>query len=270
MDRRGITIVAAASAVVLLPSSGLAQRKDVRLHVDPRWDECAFVLDPALTQKAWHQFAAEAGVVTYFRPLADARPLGTGHFDVSLLRWEIGIDDTDAAWNDTFVHPDPEHWLFDGSRLPFPGLMVRAGVTDRIDVGAYFTQNVPSNYGLYGGQLQYGFLRDPESPWAASARASFMSLFGPTDLDFTSFGLDLVGSRDFALSRRASISPYAGVTGYLSRAHERTAAVNLDDETVPGAQAMFGAVARVSVARVAFEVSTARVNARSFRVGVAF
>jgi hypothetical protein len=33
---------------------------------------------------------------------------------------------------------------------------------------------------------------------------------------------------------------------------------------------MVGAVARVSAARVAFELSTARVNARSFKVGVAF
>jgi hypothetical protein len=209
-------------------------------------------------------------VVTYFRPLADARPLGARKFELSLLRWEIGIDDTDAAWNDTFVHPDPEHWLFDGGRLPFPGLMARAGVTDRVDVGAYFTKNFASNYGLYGGQVQYGVLNDPESPWAASSRASFMSLFGPTDLDFTVFGLDLIGSREFALASWASVSPYAGVTGYLSRAHEKTNAVALDDETVPGAQAMVGAVARVSAARLAVEFSTARVNARSFKVGVSF
>ena len=42
------------------------------LHVNDRWDECAIVLDPALTQHAWHQFVSEVGVVMYFRPLTSA------------------------------------------------------------------------------------------------------------------------------------------------------------------------------------------------------
>ena len=87
------------------------------LHVNDRWDECAFVIDPMLTQGAWHQFVKEAGVVTYFRPMASAEPLGTGHFEIGFLNWGMRIDPADAAWNDTFSHPDPEHWLFEGDDL---------------------------------------------------------------------------------------------------------------------------------------------------------
>ena len=44
------------------------------LHVNNRWDNCAMVIDPTLTQEAWHQFVKEVGLVAYFRPLAGARP----------------------------------------------------------------------------------------------------------------------------------------------------------------------------------------------------
>ena len=267
---RSIFTATLALGLLVLPSTGSAQGRHVRLHVNPRWEECAFQLDPSLTQQAWHQFTGEAGVVTYFRPMADARPMGARNFELSLHRWETAIDDTDPAWNDTFVHPDSTHWLFDGDRLPFPGLMARAGVTDNIDVGAYFSKNFPSNYGLLGAQAQYAFVRDPEVPWAAATRVSFMSLFGPSDLNFTVYGVDLVGSREFVATGWASIAPYAGVSGFLSRSHETTNAVDLRDENVLGAQAMVGALARISAARVAFELSTARVNARAFKVGVSF
>src|SRR5262245_38612518 len=57
------------------------------LHVNPRWKECSFQLNSALTQEAWHQFAREAALVAYFRPLSDAKPMGKGRFELSLLQW---------------------------------------------------------------------------------------------------------------------------------------------------------------------------------------
>ena len=99
-----------------------------KLHVNPRWKECSFQLDPSLTQSAWRQFTEEAGLVTFFRPLSDARPLGKGRFELSALKWKTNINARDAAWNDTFVHPDSTHWLFEGSGLEFPGLTAGANV----------------------------------------------------------------------------------------------------------------------------------------------
>jgi hypothetical protein len=271
MNRGSIHLVGGLAALALLPSMARAQHGEhPHLHVSDRWSDCAIQLDPSLTQGAWRQFTREAGLAAYFRPLADAQPLGAGNFEVSLLRWETGIDDADSAWNDTFVHPSADHWLMEGARLPFPGVMVRAGVTDRMDLSVYATSNPNANYGFYGGQAQYNLVHDDDRNWAVSARAGFVSLFGPEDVDLTIFGTDLVASRTYTATRRLSVSPYGGVSTYLSRSHEKSAAVNLDDENVAGLRAMVGAVTRVSVATIAFEYSVAEVRSRSFKVGFSF
>lgn len=272
MKRRTIIALGASLTFALSASAGSAGEHDgVQLHVSPEWKECSIQLDPSLTQAAWHQFTEEAGLVTYFRPLLDARPLGKGVLEFSMVQWQTGIDDEDAAWNDTFVHPDSTHWLFEGAGLQFPGLMVRAGVRDRLDLGIYATKNVRANYGFYGGQVQYSFLDDTKQNWAASGRLSFVSLFGPRDVDMTVYGADLLASRTYALySTWASVSPYAGVSAYLSSAHETTAAVALSDEKALGVQAMAGAVVELSRARIGLEYNVAKVHSTSLKVGVRF
>jgi len=272
MKRRIIHSLAVAIALVSVPSAGSAQdAHNVRLHVNPKWKQCSFQLDPSLTQGAWRQFTREAGLVTYFRPLVDAKPMGAGNFEVSALQWTTGINDTDAAWNDTFVHPDSTHWLLEGNGLSFPGLMVRAGVNRRLDVGAYFTKNPQANYGFYGAQAQYNLANDTKSDWAASARVSVVSLYGPKDLNFAVYGLDLVASKAYdVVPRWVTVSPYAGVSSSLSRSHEKSAVVDLRDENIGNTQAMVGAVARISAITIAAEVNTAKVRSRSLKVGVTF
>ena len=276
MNRNIISTMAVAVALTVSSSNtGLAQHyhgepKPITLHVNPRWKECSFQLDAALTQKAFRQFTREAGIVTYFRPLTDARPMRAGEYEFSLLQWKTGIDDTEAAWNDTFVHPDSAHYLFEGSGLQFPGFSLRRGMTDKLDVGAYFTKSPNANYGFYGGQVQYNVAHDTSSNWAASARVSFVSLYGPEDLDYIAYGADLVASKTFAVSRWVAISPYAGVSTYLARSHEKSSVVDLSDENVLGAQATLGVSARVSVATLAVEYSAARVRSSAIKLGVAF
>jgi len=274
------TAVALAIALIQTPAAGqTANRPHMHvnhgnssdrpdLHVNPRWKECSFQLHPSLTQTAWHQFAREAALVAYFRPLSDAQPMGKGRFELSLLQWKTGIDDHDAAWNDTFVHPDSAHWLFEGDGLEFPGLMVRAGVSDNTDVGVYFTKSPGANYGFYAAQVQHAFVNNPATGWAAAARVSFASLYGPDDLDLRVYGVDLLTSRRFALTRWAAVSPYVGASSYLSTAHEKTAAVDLNDEHVLGAQAMVGATLQVSKARLGVEYNVSKVNSLSLKVGI--
>lgn len=246
----------------------VAQKHNVTLHVNPRWKQCSFQLDPSLTQSAWHQFSQEAGVVTFFRPLADAAPMGKGQIELSLMQWQTGIDDTDAAWNDTFVHPNSTHWLYEGSGLSFPGLMFRAGVADRTDAGLYFTKNPQANYGFYGGQLQQAFLHDSTRGWSASGRVSFVSMYGPADLGFTVYGLEAVASKRIPLASWASISPYVGASTYLASAHEKSSLVSLRDENVLGVQGTAGAAAQLSVARIGVEYGIAKVSSFSMKVGV--
>ena len=267
MSRTTFVPAAVALAAALFASPASAQGIP-KLHVSNRWKECSFQLDPALTQAAWHQFTREAGLVVYFRPLADARPLGKGHFELSALTAKTGIDDADPAWNDTFVHPDSEHVLFEGSGLSLPGLMVRAGVSGSTDVNLYLTKNPNANYGFFGAQIQHALVGGGESAWAAAARVSVVSMYGPADLDFRVYGADLVASRQVRLTSWASLSPYAGVSGYLASSHEKTAAVDLRNEHVPGAQANVGAALQLSVARLGVEYNVARVRSLSLKAGI--
>ena len=273
MKNRIITTIAGALVLASLQSTAFAHGggKNVKLHVNPKWKECSFQLDPALTQEAWREFTKEAGLVTYFRPLTGAKPIGVGSYEFSVLKWETALDDTKDAWNDTFAHPDSTHWLKEGDRLPIPGLMFRTGITNKIDVGAYWIKNPNANYGMWGGQAQYNFVNELEKNWAASARASFVSLYGPEDLDLTVYGLELMASKEYAVySDWISVSPYAGVSTYLSSSHEKTAAVNLKDETIFGVQGTVGVVSQISLARLAVEYNAAKVNSLSFKIGIGF
>jgi hypothetical protein len=257
-----------ASTAFAQDTYGHGDGHDAALHINPKWRECSFQLSANLTQSAWRQFTGEAGLVTYLRPLSDARPIGRGKFEVSILQWETGIDDNDAAWNDTFVHPDSAHWLLEGNGLKFPGLSFRAGVSAKTDLGVYFTKSPGANYGFVGGQVQHNLFDDTGKNWAAAARLSFVTIYGPEDVDFTVYGADFVASRTYAIGRRLALSPYGGVSTSLSRAHETSAVVSLDDETVLGAQAMVGAVAQFAKARVALEYGVARLPTLSLKIGV--
>ena len=269
-------IVNALTAGLILASLqtaafGQTVEKNVKLHVNPRWSQCSFQLDPSLTQSAWHEFTEEAGVAAYYRPLTDARPMGVGNYEFSLLQWTTTIDDTKSAWNDTFVHPNATHWLEEGDHLSIPGLTFRTGITNRIDAAAYWIKNPGANYGFWGGQVQYNIVNDKEKEWAASARLGFNSLYGPDDLDFTVYGLDFLASRKIVVfSDWVSVAPYVGVSTYVSHSHETSAVVELKDEVTPGAIGMVGAVAQISVVRIAGEYDFARASSFSVKVGVAF
>lgn len=258
--------MAIAIAVIQTPAAAQGHGRP-HLHANGRWDECSIQLAPTLTQRAWRQFTQEAGLVAYFRPLADAEPLGRGRYEISVVQWKTAIDDGDAAWNDTFVHPDSAHYLFKGSGLKFPGLMLRTGISAGTDVGLYVTKNPNANYGFFGGQLQRRLVGGGDRRWDASARVSFVALYGPEDADLAVYGMDLVASRKLTLARWAEVSPYVGVSGYLSMSHEKTAAVTLKDERVAGGQAMAGAVLQVSKARIAAEYNVAKVRTISLKVG---
>jgi hypothetical protein len=275
--RAFLTAIAAAAALAILGAQAQAQHSPGAgnggdrpvLHLSARWKECSFQLDPSLTREAWKQFTGEAGLVTYFRPVSDAAPMGARRFEVALVQWSTAIDDADAAWNDTFVHPDSTHWLFDGNRLPIPGLTARLGLTDRTDAGVYFTKNPNANYGFYGAQLQHAFLSGVRN-WSAAARLSFVSMFGPEDLDLSVYGVDLVASRKYAVgSTRLSVSPYVVLSSTWSRSREKSPAVDLPGENIFDSHASFGAVAQYSVARIGVEYSAVRVSTFSVKVGVA-
>ena len=97
MTRIYLNTAAMALTIALIQTPASAQSGRPTLHVNPRWKECSFQLDPSLTQTAWHQFTREAALVAYFRPMSDARAMGKGHFELSALQYKTGINASDAA-----------------------------------------------------------------------------------------------------------------------------------------------------------------------------
>lgn len=269
-----LSVVAAA-----IPKNAIAQlahggtngggHSHPHLHLSDRWKECSFQLDPSLTQSAWAQFTREAGLVVYFRSLTDARPMGKGKFEIALLQWKTGIDDSAPAWNDTFVHPDSTHVLFEGSGLAFPGLTARIGVTDRTDVGVYLTKSVNANYGFAGAQVQQNILNDTRRNIFAAARLSYVAMYGPEDIDFGVLGADLLVSYQKRLTNWAALSPYIGVANFMAHSHEKSAVVDLDNETQLGSQVMAGLALQLSAVRLSVEYANAAVKTVSFKVGMA-
>ena len=103
--------------------------------------------------------------------------MGRGRWELSALQWETGIEDADAAWNDTFMHPDAAHWLFEGSGLQFPGLTARAGLTDRTDAGVYFIRNPSAKYGFFSCRYSKTWWAMTRGTGATAARMSLVSLY---------------------------------------------------------------------------------------------
>ena len=265
MKTNASSIGALAAVASLFAASADAQNHP-RLHVNPRWKQCSIQLDPSLTQSAWRKFTKEAGQVVYFRPLANARPMGRGSFELSLMQWQTNVDDKSSAWNDTFVHPDSTHWLYEGGGLQFPGLALRAGVTSTTDVGLYATKNFQANYGAYGLQVQQSLVRGA-SDWDISARASMMSLFGPDDVDLSVYGVDVVANWKHFTVGPAIVTPYAGVATYLATSHEKSSVVSLTDEHVGSAIATIGAAVQFSAVRIGAETSISQVPSIAIKVG---
>ena len=242
-----------------------------KLHVNTRWDECSFQLDAGLSQREWHQFTKEAGLVLYFRPLSDAKPIGAGNYEVSILQWQTGIDEHDDVWNDTFVHPDSSHWLVGGPRLPIPGLQFRMGLTQKLEIGLYWTKSFGANYGFYGAQLQYNLINNSEHNWNTSIRGSFVRMYGPEDLNASVYGADIVTSKEFTIDEKwLRLAPYVSVSTMLTATHEKSEVVDLDDEKVVGVQGSTGLVAKVAPIRIAVEYNFAAVSTLSLKFGITF
>ncbi len=195
------------------------------LHVNHRFRSCSIELDPSLTQSQFHKFTREAAQIFTFKLMSPAEPLGAKKFQVGIDYSITPINDADPAWNNTFSHPHETHYL--GDQLAIPKLFARMGMSDRMDIGFYFTKNPDANYGFMGGELKYALFMKPQKPVAMAVRATYATLLGVEDLNYHLFGVDLSASK-----RIGRLAPYLGIGANLARAIETTSKVNLRNETV--------------------------------------
>jgi hypothetical protein len=195
--------------------------------------------------------------------MSPAEPLGAKKFQAGIDYSITRIDDADPAWNNTFSHPDEHHYL--GDRIAMPKLFARMGVSDRIDVGFYFTKNPEANYGFMGGEIKYAVFMESEKPVAMAVRTTYATLLGVEDLNFHMLGVDVSASKKIGM-----LAPYLGIGANLGRAIETTSKVNLDNETVLTPRGMIGARLSLSFFSLTAEMDVAAISTFSLRTGFKF
>lgn len=258
---KSATIFKIANAVAVLWFISISHAQE--LHVNHGIRSCSIELDPSLTQSQFHKFTREAAQVFTFKLMSPAEPLGARKFQFGIDYSITRINDADPAWNNTFSHPHETHYL--GDRLAFPKLFARMGVSNRIDVGLYFTKNPEANYGFMGGELKYAVFKESEKPVAMAVRTTYATLLGVEDLNFHLLGVDVSASKKIGM-----LAPYVGIGANLGRAIETTSKVNLDNETVLTPRGIIGAGLSLSFLSLTAEMDVAAVSTFSLRTGFKF
>lgn len=257
--------VATALALTLFIAAAPArgEETEVYFHLDPDVETCSMVIDPSLTQDQWHRFVKQVGAISSFKAMGPAPTLGKWNFSIAIEQGRTPVDQHDLAWINTFVHPDADCPL--GDAVSYPLVRAALGVSDNVDVGAYWTTAVDANYGMVGGEVKYAFLKETETRPAASTRVSVSLLTGVPDFDVAIYSLDLITSKKFGV-----LSPYAGFRGNLVVGTEETAKVDLHRENIFVPQGFFGLACSIWKFNLAAEYNIATVNTLAFSIGVKF
>lgn len=225
-----------AIAILLLTHTVAAQTEkhgegdpDVTLNINQGVTMCDFDISPNLSQAEWSRAVKEVGNALYLEPLASAHPLGKFNWALQLENNSFHVDQESGAWNNTFHHPDSTHYLTgESGRLAVPGLRFRFGITERMDVGVYYTSAKPfgANYGFLGLDAKYAFWNDTVKGWAGVIRASYLVDAKINDFNISTTGLEVVaGKKLFGV-----LYPYAGLAGTWNHGREVTNDLALNNE----------------------------------------
>ena len=260
----------AMGLVLLLPATALAHGAgghpaDPALHVDASLEDCSVVFAPELTQDAFARFAREFGSVSAFKQASPPTTLGQGGFSVGVEGISFSIDDKSAAWNDTFAHPDAYHEL--GSDLSFPKLRLRVGVTDDLDVGAFYSENPQANYGWLGFEVKYGILDQREDmPIALALRGAYTKTLYVADMDMHAVTVDVSVGRTFW----NVLTPYLGLGSDAVLVRETSDAVALQSEGLLVPHATVGFEARTWHVAIGAEAQFSAVTSYQVQVAAVF
>ncbi len=258
-------IIMSTFVIFALASAARAQGNsgDVYWRIDPSVKSCSMVIDPSLTQSQWHTFVQQVGAISTFKSLASAEPLGTMRFDIEIDESRTPVDQHNLAWINTFVHPDASCPL--GDEISVPTLRARMGVSEDMDIGAYWITAPSANYGMVGGEVKYRLSRESQELPAAAVRASVTILTGVPDFDVNLYSLDLIASKQVAV-----FTPYVGLRGTLAIGTVTTSKVDLDQERLLLPQGYAGVTYSVWMLRLAAEYNVSSVNTLALAVGVNF
>ncbi|MCO4760818.1 MAG: hypothetical protein KC502_04900, partial [Myxococcales bacterium] len=88
------------------------------LNLNPGISECMMQFSPQLTLGQFQRFSRQIGLLSAYKQGAPATGIGAGNWNVGINFQSTGLDQFDGAWNNTFTHPESDHYL-----LPTEGLL---------------------------------------------------------------------------------------------------------------------------------------------------
>jgi hypothetical protein len=252
--------------MLLVPGAALAHDLDgPPLHVDPGVKDCSVEFAPNLTQGAFARFVREFGSVSAFKMMAPPTTLGRRQFLLGVEYLSFTVEEHSEAWNDTFAHPNADHPL--GSDKAFPMVRLRAGVTDRLDLGAFYTRNPDANYGWLGVEARYGVMRqDPKTPVNLVVRGAYTKTLYVHDMDMHALTADVAVGRTFW----SRFTPYVDVGGDVVLARERSDVVNLHNEVQPVAHVIGGFELRYAFLSLGAEAHIAALTSYQLQIATVF
>jgi hypothetical protein len=238
---------------------------DPDLHVNPSLEDCSVAFAPELTQAAFRRFAREFGSVSAFKQASPPTTLGPWGLSVALEQIQFSVEEKSAAWNDTFAHPDAYHEL--GSNLRFPKLSLRVGVTDALDVGAYYTRSPQANYGWLGLDVKYGILQQREDmPISLALRGAYTKTLYVADMDMHALTADVSMGRTFW----NVLTPYLGLGADAVLVRETSDAVDLRRESLLVPHLTGGLEVRFWHVAVGAEVQRSALTSAQVKVAAVF
>jgi hypothetical protein len=139
------------------------------------------------------------------------------------------------------------------------------GLSEDMDIGAYWTTASGANYGMVGGELKYRFTQETEELPAAAARGSVTILTGVPDYDLSIYSVEFIASKHIAV-----FTPYVGFRESMAIGTETTSKVNLSKESLLISQGYAGVVYSIWMLNLAAEYNISNVNTFALAVGFNF
>lgn len=234
---------------------------DVELHVNESYSNCYIDLHTNLTQAQFDRFSREAGEVVYYRSLTGL-PLRKGQLEISMNQFNAPVDQTSDAWNNTFSHPEHDHWL--GDKIALPNFSFKYGLTDEIQIGTYFTKDPNANYGFIGVDAQWSPERLRWKEIQPMFRSHYTTMLFVPDMNLHNAALEASAGRTFY----NIITPYAGVALSGNAGVALSEEINVENTFAFSPRAMAGVSADWRFLHGAVQVDAGYIMSYSFSVGV--
>src|ERR1700693_1584602 len=197
-------------------------------------------LPAGFAQSYFHDLSHDLGIVTAYVSLEPAAPMGIFGFDVGVEASMASINANAPYWAAATKSSAP-------GTIVVPRLHVTKGLPGNLDIGFSYASVPGSNISLMGGELKFALLAGSVVTPAVSLRGAYTKLNGVTDLDLSSYSVDLSISKGFG-----PITPYAGIQELFINSKATNAALNLNAESISNFRGFLGA--KLSLAIVNFVV----------------